>query len=415
MSTPGPFAARAGEVSTAAIPARRHRRARTASMASAPGSSHPVWPETYSFSTREALATGIAGDGPSTSAPRERQSGASAERRHRALSTPMPIWRPVCLDGAAIRAGPARRQARTSSALSTAQGDSVMIPASQLPAHGTAGCAAVPCRVRALGHHADPRPPAPRARCHLPRRDPLPALVRAVPHARIDAAAHPESGAAGDHREIDGVSDAVFARLLETSRSKGELQAAYVDAFARARGRHRTVPLDRQDTAEHLRRRADPGGVSGRPAAPHRAQPAQRRGQHAVSGDRWRCRTCRARSTTGARRCRSPPRFGRLRRIASWTCATKTSSLMCRPPWAACCDFAELRAPGRAVSTGDAHPERNLWREALDPEARADRRCTMRRAGPGAWLRPGGCVAYARARPLTFQLREGLQCLTRDE
>jgi hypothetical protein len=37
------------------------------------------------------------------------------------------------------------------------------------------------------------------------------------------------------HREIDGVPEEVFARLLKTCRSKAELQRAYVAAFARAR------------------------------------------------------------------------------------------------------------------------------------------------------------------------------------
>jgi hypothetical protein len=38
------------------------------------------------------------------------------------------------------------------------------------------------------------------------------------------------------HREIDGVPEDVFADLLRTCRSKGELQRAYIAAFARARG-----------------------------------------------------------------------------------------------------------------------------------------------------------------------------------
>jgi hypothetical protein len=66
------------------------------------------------------------------------------------------------------------------------------------------------------------------------------------------------------HREIDGVPEEVFADLLRTCRSKGELQRAYIAAFARARGDLRPLPLDRQDAAEHLRRRPDPGGVSRR-------------------------------------------------------------------------------------------------------------------------------------------------------
>jgi hypothetical protein len=47
---------------------------------------------------------------------------------------------------------------------------------------------------------------------------------------------HRENAVLRRHRAIDGVPEEVFARLLETSRSKAELQRGYIAAFARTKG-----------------------------------------------------------------------------------------------------------------------------------------------------------------------------------
>jgi hypothetical protein len=64
------------------------------------------------------------------------------------------------------------------------------------------------------------------------------------------------------HREIDGVPEEVFARLLRNLPIQGGAAARPMSPPSHGPGHLRTLSLDRQDTAEHLRRRADPGGVS---------------------------------------------------------------------------------------------------------------------------------------------------------
>jgi hypothetical protein len=127
-----------------------------------------------------------------------------------------------------------------------------------------------------------------------------------------------------------------------------------------------------------------------------------------LSGGRWRCPTCRAPSTTGARRFRSPPPCARPRRIASWTCATRTSSRMCPGPWRRVCDFAGLRAPAGLYAGRRPSRTGPLARRAGPGGTRAAvvARC-------GALARTHGydleAASLRRARPLTFQLREGLR------
>jgi hypothetical protein len=172
------------------------------------------------------------------------------------------------------------------------------------------------------------------------------------------------------HREIDGVPEEVFLHLLETCRSKAELQIAYVEAFARARGI--TGPYRWIDKT--------PQNIYG--AALILAEFPHARLLHIVRNplnvvasmvlgrqvavpdlhgaiNYW----CEAVQIAATLRKAAPDRIMELR----------YEDLIADVPeaMARVLAFADLPAPPRLYTKADAHPERNLWREALGPEARA--------------------------------------------
>jgi hypothetical protein len=203
---------------------------------------------------------------------------------------------------------------------------------------------------------------------------------------------HTQNQVLRHHREMDGVSDAVFARLLETSRSKAELQAAYVDAFARARGitgPYRWIDKTPQNiyggalilaefpTARLLHIVRNPLNVVasmllGRQLAVPYVQ---------VAINYW----CEAVQIAATLHKAAPDRIMHLR----------YEDLVADVPGAmgGVLDFAGLRAPAGLYQRRDAHPERNLWREALGP---AEREAVVARCGALARVHGydlEGCVA----------------------
>jgi hypothetical protein len=82
-------------------------------------------------------------------------------------------------------------------------------------------------------------------------------------------------------------------------------------------------------------------------------------------------------------------------------------------PWPGRAEIRRPAAPHGLYSAIDAHPERNLWRDALDP---ADAATVVARCG--ALARTHGydlqaCVAFPT--PLTFQLTGRITCLSPDD
>jgi hypothetical protein len=207
---------------------------------------------------------------------------------------------------------------------------------------------------------------------------------------------HTQNQVLRHHREIDGVPEAVFARLLETCRSKAELQRAYVAAFARARASpapYRWIDKTPQNIYGGALILAE---FPDRAAAPHRPQPAQCRGEHAARAPGGGARPAgrhqllvRGGQIAATLRKAAPDRIMDLR----------YEDLVADVPGAmgGVLRFAGLPAPAGLYRGPTPIPNGTSGATRLDrPNARGRRR-TMRRAGPDPWLRPGGLRRFARS------------------
>jgi hypothetical protein len=180
------------------------------------------------------------------------------------------------------------------------------------------------------------------------------------------------------HREIDGVPEDVFADLLRTCRSKGELQRAYMAAFARARGvsaPYRWIDKTPQNIyggalilaefpgARLLHIVRNPLNVVASMLLGRQVSVPDLHG----AINYW----CEAVQIAATLRKAAPDRIMDLR----------YEDLVADVPgvMADVLRFAGLPAPVGLYDRADAHPERDLWRDALGPSARA---AVLARCGP---------------------------------
>ena len=179
------------------------------------------------------------------------------------------------------------------------------------------------------------------------------------------------------HREIDGVPEAVFTRLLETSRSKAELQLGYVEAFARARGvegPYRWIDKTPQNIyGGALILQAFPGArLLHIVRNPLNVVASMLLGRQVAVPDLhgainyW----CEAVQIAATLRKAAPDRVMDLR----------YEDLVADVPSAmgGVLGFAGIIAPPGLYARSDAHRERNLWRDALGP---AERSAVVTRCG----------------------------------
>ncbi|MCU4653105.1 sulfotransferase [Roseibacterium sp. SDUM158016] len=200
------------------------------------------------------------------------------------------------------------------------------------------------------------------------------------------------------HREIDGVPEEVFARLLSTARSKAELQRGYVAAFARARGvagpYHWADKTPQNIYGAALILAEFPGArLVHILRNPLNVVASMLLGRQVSVPDLhgainyW----CEAVQIAGTLQAAAPDRILHLR----------YEDLVSDVPgqMARLLGFAGIEVPPGLYARTDAHPERNLWREALDEEAVA---VVLARCGPLA-ARHGydvaACVERAGATP----------------
>jgi hypothetical protein len=200
------------------------------------------------------------------------------------------------------------------------------------------------------------------------------------------------------HREIDGVPEAVFAGLLESCRSKAELQRGYIAAFACARGIHppyRWVDKTPQNIygaalilAEfpnarivHILR--NPLNVVASMLLGRQVSVPDAHG----AINYWR----EAVLIAGTLRAAAP---GRVLDMRYEDLVADVPGEMAR-----LLDFAGIPAPSDLFHRGDAHAERNLWREALGPSERDAvlGRCATLAAAHGYDL--AACVELAETAP----------------
>jgi hypothetical protein len=188
---------------------------------------------------------------------------------------------------------------------------------------------------------------------------------------------HTQNQVLRQHRAMDGVPEADFAALLKTCRSKAELQRAYVAAFARARGitgPYRWIDKTPQNiyggalilgefpTARLLHIVRNPLNVVasmllGRQVAVPDVHGAINYWAEAVQ-------------IAATLRAAAPDR----------TMTLRYEDLVADVPgaMAGVLRFADLAAPPGLFARTDAHPERNLWRDALAP---AEREAVVSRCG----------------------------------
>jgi hypothetical protein len=180
------------------------------------------------------------------------------------------------------------------------------------------------------------------------------------------------------HREIDGVAEEVFADLLRSCRSKGELQRAYIAAFARAKGvapPYRWIDKTPQNIygaalilaefpgARLLHIVRNPLNVVASMLLGRQVSVPDLHG----AINYW----CEAVQIAATLRKAAPERIMDLR----------YEDLVADVPAAMMrvLTFANLPFRDGLYNRIDAHPERDLWRDALDPEARAT---VIARCGP---------------------------------
>jgi hypothetical protein len=171
------------------------------------------------------------------------------------------------------------------------------------------------------------------------------------------------------HRDIDGVPEEVFASLLVSCRSKAELQRGYVAAFARARGisgPYRWIDKTPQNIygAALIMAEFPAARLLNIVRNPLNVVASMQLGRQVAVPDLhgainyW----CEAVQIAATLRNAAPDRIMDLRYEDLVADVPATMARVLR--------FADIPAPPRLFSRADAHPERNLWREALDRQAR---------------------------------------------
>jgi hypothetical protein len=180
---------------------------------------------------------------------------------------------------------------------------------------------------------------------------------------------HRENAVLRRHRAIDGVPEEVFAGLLATCRSKAELQRGYVAAFARAKGvvqPYRWADKTPQNIygAALILSEFPEARLCHIVRNPLNVVASMILGRQVAVSDlhgaiNYWCEAVRIADMAE----RAAP--GRLMHLRYEDLVADVPGQMAR-----LLAFVGIEARDGLFARGDAHPERNLWREALDGPAR---------------------------------------------